>query len=150
MPVISMFQVNLKGTFNTICLAAEFMRQNEEDEDGCRGVIINTSGLHSENADCGEVAIAAASGAINAMTLPLSREFGEQGIRVVTISPGFFNTPYMKVYENKFVDFIEEDICFPKRLGEPDEYAYLVQAIVKNLYLNGNIICLDGGLKVTN
>lgn len=145
-----MFQVNLKGTFNTIRLAYELISQNEEDEDGGRGVIINTSGLYSTEGDCGEVAMAAACGAIDAITLPLAREFGGRGVRVVTISPGLFDTPFIKFYPDKYLNFIQEDVVFPKRLGHPDEYAFLVQTIVTNKYLNATTIRLDGGTRIPN
>lgn len=141
----------MKGTFNTIRLAAELMSKNEENEDGERGVIINTAGTYAYESVSGQTAMAAANGAIVSMTMPLARELGAEGIRVNTIAPGLFDTPFLSRYTGLEINFLlENDILFPKRLGHPDDFAYLVQTIVTNPYINAATIRIDGGLRVSH
>jgi len=143
--------VNLKGTFNTIRLAIEMMSQNEENEEGERGVIINTAGIDAYDAIVGQTATAAASGGIVSMTLPLARELADKGIRVVTIAPGLFDIPPVRGFTNRTLEFLlENEIPHPKCLGHPDDFAMLAQAIVTNPYINGTTIRIDGALRLTH
>lgn len=137
------------GTFNVTRLTVELINKNEPDEDGLRGVIINTGGVEGYRGTMGQTAIAAASGAIHSMTRPLAADFSEQGIRVVSIAPGFIKTPLLDYIPNDTTEAIaSECIMSPKRFGDPDEYAHLVQSIVANPYINATTIQLSGGLKI--
>ncbi|XP_043829697.1 3-hydroxyacyl-CoA dehydrogenase type-2 isoform X2 [Dromiciops gliroides] len=139
-------QVNLIGTFNMIRLAAVEMGKNEPDEDGQRGVIINTASVAAFEGQVGQIAYSASKGAIVAMTLPAARDLAPLGIRVVTIAPGLFETPLLLGLPEKVRSFLARQVPFPSRLGDPAEYAHLVQAVVENPLLNGEVIRLDGGL----
>ncbi|XP_051824420.1 3-hydroxyacyl-CoA dehydrogenase type-2 [Antechinus flavipes] len=141
-------QVNLIGTFNVIRLAAGEMGKNEPDEGGHRGVIINTASVAAFEGQVGQVAYSASKGAIVGMTLPVARDLAPMGIRVVTIAPGLFETPLLLGLPEKVRSFLARQVPFPSRLGDPAEYAHLVQAVVENPLLNGEVIRLDGGIRM--
>lgn len=141
-------QVNLIGTFNLTRLAAEVMRDNEPNDEGERGVIINTAAISAFEGQAGQAAYSASTGGIVSMTLPISRELAEFGIRVMTIAPGLFQTPMYEYLHKQTRDDLEEETLFPKRTGDPDEFALLVKAIISNPMLNGETIRLDGSLRL--
>ncbi|KAJ1434708.1 hypothetical protein B484DRAFT_325927 [Ochromonadaceae sp. CCMP2298] len=145
---MNVMNVNIVGTFNSVRLTAEAMSKNEPDEDGCRGVIINTSSIAAMDGQIGQAAYAASKGAVAAMTLPLARDLSSVGIRVCTIAPGLFLTPMMAGLPEQVQTNLAATVPFPKRLGNPVEYAQLVQAIVENNMLNGETIRLDGSLRM--
>lgn len=137
------------GTFNVIRLTAGLIGEKEPDESGLRGVIINTAGTEAFRGTFGQAAIAAASGAIHSMTIPLAVDFGSHGIRVVTIAPGLIQTPLINFLPQDTSDHImNECIIAPNRYGDPDEFAHLVQSIVSNPYINATTIELSGGLNM--
>ncbi|XP_076622493.1 hydroxysteroid 17-beta dehydrogenase 10 [Colletes latitarsis] len=140
--------VNTVGTFNVIRLSAGLIFENTPNEDGQRGVIINTASVAAYEGQMGQVAYSASKGAIVGMTLPLARDFSKVGIRVVTIAPGLFNTPLLQSLPDKVREFLAKTVPFPQRLGKPDEYAQLAQHIVENPLLNGETIRLDGALRM--
>ena len=141
-------QVNLIGTFNVIRLAAEAMSQNEPLESGERGVIVNTASVAAFDGQIGQAAYAAAKGGVVALTLPVARELARSGIRVMTIAPGIFDTPMMAgLPENARVS-LGNQVPFPSRLGKPEEYAALVEHIVENEMLIGEVIRLDGSIRM--
>ncbi|XP_076169449.1 hydroxysteroid 17-beta dehydrogenase 10 isoform X1 [Ptiloglossa arizonensis] len=140
--------INTVGTFNVIRLAANLMFENEPDKNGQRGVIVNTASVAAFDGQMGQAAYSASKAAIVGMTLPIARDFSKNGIRVVTIAPGLFNTPMLQALPEKVRLFLAKTIPFPQRLGEPDEYAQLVQHIVENPLLNGEVIRLDGALRM--
>lgn len=140
--------VNLVGTFNTIRLAAARMRENPTNTDGERGVIINTASVAAFDGQIGQVAYAASKGGVVSMTLPLARELSSWGIRVVTIAPGIFDTPMMAGLPEPAREALGQQVPFPKRLGRPQEYAALVQHIIENVMINGEVIRLDGAIRM--
>ncbi|XP_053947624.1 3-hydroxyacyl-CoA dehydrogenase type-2 [Anastrepha obliqua] len=140
--------VNTIGTFNVIRLAAGVMGINEPNKDGQRGVIVNTASVAAYDGQIGQAAYAASKAAVVGMTLPIARDLSTQGIRVCTIAPGLFNTPMLMSLPEKVRTFLAKSIPFPQRLGEPSEYAHLVQAIYENPLLNGETIRLDGALRM--
>ena len=144
----NIININLVGTFNIIKCAVTKLSSVEEDEDGERGVIINTASIAASEGQIGQVAYSASKAGIVGMTLPLAREFAALGIRVVTISPGVMDTPMANQISETVKDNLVNNIPFPKRLGDPKEYAALVQHIVENSYLNGEVIRLDGALRM--
>ena len=141
-------QVNLIGTFNVVRLAAEAMVGNEPGEDGGRGVIVNTASVAAFDGQIGQVAYAASKGGVVSMTLPLAREFARYGIRVATIAPGIFDTPMMAGLPEEARESLGNQVPFPSRLGRPEEYAALVEHIVRNDMLNGEVIRLDGAIRM--
>ena len=141
-------QVNLIGTFNVVRLAAEAMVENEPGEDGSRGVIVNTASVAAFDGQIGQVAYAASKGGVVSMTLPLAREFARSGIRVATIAPGIFDTPMMAGLPEEARESLGNQVPFPSRLGRPEEYAALVRHIVENDMLNGEVIRLDGAIRM--
>ena len=141
-------QVNLIGTFDVIRRAAHAMTVNEPDEDGGRGVLIATASVAAFEGQIGQVAYSASKGGIVSMTLPLARELARHGIRVVTIAPGIFNTPLFAGLPAKAIALLGEQVPFPRRLGQPGEYAALVQHIIENNMLNGATIRLDGAIRM--
>jgi NAD(P)-dependent dehydrogenase (short-subunit alcohol dehydrogenase family) len=142
-------QVNLIGTFNIMRLCAmQMMQQDSVNDDGERGVIVNTASVAAFDGQVGQAAYSASKGGVVAMTLPAAREFGKFGIRVMTIAPGVIATPMMGALPNPVQESLEVSIPFPKRLGKPDEYAKLVQHIFENSYLNGETIRLDGAMRM--
>ncbi|XP_046832460.1 3-hydroxyacyl-CoA dehydrogenase type-2-like [Vespa crabro] len=142
-------KVNTIGTFNVIRLAVGLIGENIPNEDGARGVIINTASVAAYEGQMGQAAYSASKGAIVGMTLPIARDLSKQGIRVVTIAPGLFDTPLFKSLPDKVRDSLCKMIPHPQRLGKPDEYAQLAQHIIENPLLNGETIRLDGALRMT-
>ncbi len=141
-------RVNLLGTFNMIRLVAQAMDTNQPQETGERGVIVNTASVAAFDGQIGQAAYAASKGGVCAMTLPLARELARSGIRVMTIAPGIFKTPMMDVLPEEVQASLGAAVPFPPRLGEPREYASLVQQIIENCMLNGEVIRLDGAIRM--
>lgn len=141
-------RVNLIGTFNVIRLVANQMFSNIPNEEGERGVIINTSSVSAFEGQIGQAAYSASKGGIVSMTLPIAREFAKQGIRVLTIAPGLMETPLFDTLSDEARRSLEASVPFPSRLGYPSEYAKLVQSIVENTLLNGETIRLDGAIRM--
>jgi NAD(P)-dependent dehydrogenase (short-subunit alcohol dehydrogenase family) len=142
-------QVNLVGTFNVVRLAAEAMAKNEPtDADGERGVIVNTASVAAFDGQVGQVAYAASKGGVVAMTLPVARDLASLGIRVVAIAPGIFDTPMMAGLPEAAKVSLGKQVPFPPRLGRPEEYAALVRHIIENRMLNGEVIRLDGAIRM--
>ena len=141
-------QVNLIGTFNVIRLAAEAMAGNEPLEGGERGVIVNTASVAAYDGQIGQVAYAASKGGVVSLTLPVARELARNGIRVMTIAPGIFDTPMMAGLPVEARESLGDQVPFPSRLGKPEEYANLVKHIVENEMLNGEVIRLDGAIRM--
>lgn len=141
-------RVNLIGTFNVTRLAAEIMSTNTPNEEGERGVIINTASVAAFEGQIGQVPYSASKAGVAGMTLPLAREFAAYGIRVMCIAPGIFDTPMFAMVLDKVREALAQNVPFPPRLGRPGEYAQLVQDIVENPMLNGTVIRLDGALRM--
>ena len=141
-------QVNLIGTFNVVRLAAEAMVSSDPSESGERGVIVNTASVAAFDGQIGQVAYAASKGGVVAMTLPVARELAGSGIRVMTIAPGIFDTPMMAGLPEEARDSLGRQVPFPPRLGRPEEYAELVKHIIENEMLNGEVIRLDGAIRM--
>jgi NAD(P)-dependent dehydrogenase (short-subunit alcohol dehydrogenase family) len=141
-------EVNLVGTFNVIRLVAEAISGNEPLESGERGVIVNTASVAAFDGQIGQVAYAASKGGVVSLTLPVARELADSGIRVVTIAPGIFDTPMMASLPEDARVSLGEQVPFPSRLGKPEEYAALVGHIVENEMLNGEVIRLDGAIRM--
>lgn len=140
--------INIGGTFNVIRLSVESLIKNELNAGGCRGVIINTSSILANEGHEGQVGYAATQGAINSMTLPIARDLAEKGIRCNTIACGFFKTPLVtRADSSVLIDFITYATPCPSRLGDPDEFAALVQSIIENQMINGEIIRIDGAIR---
>jgi NAD(P)-dependent dehydrogenase (short-subunit alcohol dehydrogenase family) len=140
--------VNLIGTFNVIRLAAEVMAAGKPNSAGERGVIINTASVAAYEGQIGQSAYSASKGGIVAMTLPVARELASSGIRVVTIAPGLFDTPMLAGLPEKARQSLAQQVPFPSRLGMPEEYAALAQHIIENEMLNGEVIRLDGAIRM--
>ena len=140
--------VNLVGTFNVTRLAVAEMVKLEPLADGERGVIVNTASVAAYDGQVGQEAYAASKGGIVSLTLPLARDLAQFGVRVVTIAPGLFLTPLMAGLPQAVQESLAASIPFPKRLGKPEEFAQLCAAIVENLALNGEVIRLDGALRM--
>lgn len=142
-------EINLVGTFNMLRLAADAIAKNEPiGPDGERGVIVNTASIAAFDGQIGQAAYAASKGAVAALTLPAARELAQFGIRVVTIAPGIFETPMMAAMPETVQAALGANVPFPKRLGRPGEYAALVVHICENSMLNGEVIRLDGALRM--
>ncbi len=141
-------KVNLVGTFNLIKHAADKMKDNVLDDDNFRGVIVNTSSIAAYDGQIGQVAYSASKGGVVGLTLPIARELARYGIRVCTIAPGLFETPMLEGLPEKAYQSLVETTIFPKRLGKPEEYAKLVLAIFENNMLNGEVIRLDGAIRL--
>ncbi len=139
--------MNAIGTFNVTRLAAVAISANEPDDDGQRGVVINTGSLAGLEGQAGQVAYAAAKAAILGMTLPLARDLAAVGIRVCAIAPGTMGTPLMLSANERLKEGLVSNVVFPKRMGRPDEFALLVESIIRNDYLNGENFRLDGALR---
>jgi len=140
--------VNLIGSFNMLRLASAAIADSEADAGGERGVIINTASAAAYDGQIGQAAYAASKGAIVSLTLPAARELARFGIRVMTIAPGIFETPMMAGMTQEVRDSLAAGVPFPPRLGKPDEYAALVRHIIENSMLNGEVIRLDGALRM--
>ena len=141
-------QINLVGTFNAVRLAAAAMASNDPNETGERGVIVNTASVAAFDGQIGQAAYAASKGGIVAMGLPLAREFARIGVRVMTIAPGTFDTPLLAGLPEAARESLAQQVPFPSRLGRPDEYAALVRHIFENEMLNGEVIRLDGAIRM--
>jgi NAD(P)-dependent dehydrogenase (short-subunit alcohol dehydrogenase family) len=141
-------QVNLIGTFNVIRLAAEAMSGYEPLEGGERGVIVNTASVAAYDGQIGQVAYAASKGGVVSLTLPVARELAKSGIRVMTIAPGIFDTPMMAGLPEDARVSLGKQVPFPSRLGKPEEYAALVKHIIENEMLNGEVVRLDGAIRM--
>ena len=141
-------EINLIGTFNVIRLAAHAMSTQAPSASGERGVIINTSSVASFEGQIGQAAYAASKAGVNGMTLPIAREFAKLGIRVMTIAPGIFDTPMLQGMSEEIRASLGAQIPFPSRLGRPDEYAALAKHIIENEVLNGEVIRLDGAIRM--
>jgi NAD(P)-dependent dehydrogenase (short-subunit alcohol dehydrogenase family) len=141
-------QINLIGTFNVNRLAAAAMAQNQPNAGGERGVMINTASVAAYEGQIGQAAYAASKGGVVALTLPLARELARQGIRVMAIAPGIFDTPLLAGLPEPARQSLGQQVPFPPRLGRPDEFAALVRHIIENEMLNGEVIRLDGALRM--
>ncbi len=141
-------KVNLIGTFNALRLAAAAMSENEPEAEGERGVCINTASIAAYDGQIGQAAYAASKGGIVGLTLPAARDMAGRGVRVVTIAPGLFDTPLLAALPEEARTALGAGIPFPSRLGRPEEYARLVGQIVANSMLNGEVIRLDGALRM--
>lgn len=141
--------INLVGTFNVLRLAADEMKNNERVTDsGERGVIVNTASVAAFDGQMGQAAYGASKAGVAGMTLPVARDLSEFGIRVNTIAPGLFMTPMAENLPEKVIQKLSESVEFPKRLGRPSEYAELATFIIEHDYLNGEVIRLDGGIRM--
>ncbi len=141
-------RVNLIGTFNVVRLAVECLQANSPNDQGERGVVVTTASVAAFEGQIGQAAYSASKGGVAAMTLPLARELGSQGIRVMSIAPGVFETPMMGATPDSVRAALTEQIPFPPRLGRPAEFADLVLHIFENTMLNGSVVRLDGGLRM--
>ena len=139
--------INLIGTFNVLRLAAAAMVDNEPVE-GDRGVIVNTASIAAYDGQVGQIAYSASKGGVVGMTLPAARDLARHQIRVLTIAPGTFDTPMLAGLPDEARDALAEDIPHPHRLGRPDEYGLLVHQLIENPYLNGEVVRLDGSLRM--
>ena len=147
-PFETVVRINLIGTFNVLRFAAAAINDNEPDDDGERGVCVNTASIAVYDGQIGQIAYSASKGGIVGMTLPAARDLASRGIRVVTIAPGTFDTPLLGALPQEARDELGHAIPFPQRLGRPDEFASLAIQIVENPMLNGEVIRLDGALRM--
>jgi NAD(P)-dependent dehydrogenase (short-subunit alcohol dehydrogenase family) len=144
---VATMEMNAVGTFNVTRLAAAAMAANEPDEHGQRGVVVNTASIAGIEGQTGQLAYGAAKAAILGMTLPMARDLAPVGVRVCAIAPGTMGTPIMLGVSEELQQRLVADIQFPKRMGRPEEFALLVESIIRNPYLNGENIRLDGALR---
>ena len=140
--------VNLVGSFNVLRLAAEAMSQTEADDNGQRGVVVNTASIAAYDGQVGQIAYAASKGGIVGLTLSAARDLASFGIRVCTIAPGIVDTPMLAGVNEEFRETLASGIPFPKRLARPGEYAALVAMIIEHDYLNGEVVRMDGALRM--
>jgi len=145
---VRVIQVNLIGTFDAVRRAANLMTANGPDNDGGRGVIIMTASVAAFEGQIGQPAYSASKGGVVSMTLPLARELARHGIRVMTIAPGIFHTPLLGTLPEAAMQSLSEQVPFPRRLGQPAEYAALVRHIIENNMLNGTTIRIDGAIRM--
>ena len=145
---IRVIGVNLVGAFNALRLAAVAMAANDPNEEGERGVIINTASVAAYEGQIGQAAYSASKGGTVSMTLPIARELAGRGIRVMTIAPGIFDTPMMAAMPESVRESLGKSVPFPSRLGRPAEYAQLARQIIENPMLNGSVIRLDGAIRM--
>jgi NAD(P)-dependent dehydrogenase (short-subunit alcohol dehydrogenase family) len=141
--------INLIGSFNMIRLAAAIMSESSPIESGERGVLISTASVAAYDGQIGQAAYSASKGGIVSMTLPIARELARTGIRVMTIAPGIMETPMLLEMPQQVQDALGKTVPFPARMGKPAEFASLVQHIIGNEYLNGEVIRLDGAIRMT-
>ena len=142
-------RINLVGTFNMLRLAAAAMFINATNKTGERGVIVNTSSIAALEGQIGQAAYAASKGGVASLTLPAARELARFGIRVVALAPGAFDTAMMADTTDEVRQSLAAQVPFPKRLGNPDEFAQLVQSVIENPYINGTLVRLDGALRMS-
>jgi len=147
-PFETVIGINLIGTFNALRFSAVAMLGNDPNGEGERGVNVNTASAAAYDGQIGQIAYSASKGGIVGMTLPAARDLSSSGIRVVTIAPGLFNTPLFALLPQEAREALGATVPFPNRLGEPPEFAQLVQSIVENPMLNGEVIRLDGALRM--
>jgi NAD(P)-dependent dehydrogenase (short-subunit alcohol dehydrogenase family) len=147
-PFETLIRVNLIGTFNVLRLAAAAMLQNEPTASGERGVCVNTASIAAFDGQIGQISYAASKGGIVGMTLPAARDLASMGVRVCTIAPGTFDTPLLAALPEDARKALGESVPFPRRHGRPDEFAALALHIVENEMLNGEVIRLDGALRM--
>jgi NAD(P)-dependent dehydrogenase (short-subunit alcohol dehydrogenase family) len=147
-PFETVVRVNLIGTFNVLRLAAAAMAKGEPDDDGERGVVVMTASIAAFDGQIGQTAYSASKGGVAGLTLPAARDLARLGIRVCTIAPGLFDTPLLAALPQEARDALGASIPFPSRLGRPDEYAALACHIAENTMLNGEVIRLDGALRM--
>ena len=147
-PFETVIGINLIGTFNALRFSAVAMLGNDPNAEGERGVNVNTASAAAYDGQIGQLAYSASKGGIVGMTLPAARDLASSGIRVVTIAPGLFNTPLFALLPQEAREALGATVPFPNRLGEPPEFAQLVQSIVENPMLNGEVIRLDGALRM--
>jgi NAD(P)-dependent dehydrogenase (short-subunit alcohol dehydrogenase family) len=141
-------EINLVGTFNVLRLAAAGMSPNEPDDDGERGVILNTASIAAYDGQIGQAAYSASKGGVVALTLTAARDLAAVGIRVCTIAPGLIDTPLLGGLPSEARDALAESVLFPKRLGVPSDFASLAMEVVRNHYLNGEVIRMDAGIRM--
>jgi NAD(P)-dependent dehydrogenase (short-subunit alcohol dehydrogenase family) len=141
-------QINLIGTFNVITLAAEAIAKTEPLADDARGVVINTASVAAFDGQIGQAAYASSKGGVVGLTLPAARDLASHGIRVMTIAPGIVDTPMLATVSEDIRATLAAGIPFPKRLGRPEEYAQLALSIIDHDYLNGEVIRMDGSLRM--
>ncbi|MCF8026672.1 MAG: 3-hydroxyacyl-CoA dehydrogenase [Desulfobacteraceae bacterium] len=141
-------QINLVGTFNVTRLAAARMIENQPNEEGERGVVVNTASVAAYEGQVGQASYSASKAGIVGMTLPMAREFADHGIRVVTIAPGLFDTPMFAALPEKARESLEKQLPFPSRFGKPEEFALMVKSILANPVLNGETIRLDSAMRM--
>ena len=141
-------EINLIGTFNVIRLAAARMNENEPNAEGERGVIINTASAAAFDGQIGQCAYSASKGGVVSMTLPIARDLSRHGIRVMTIAPGLFETPMLMGLPEPAREALGASVPFPSRLGRPSEFASLACQIIENPMLNGEVIRLDGAIRM--
>ncbi|WP_033292039.1 SDR family NAD(P)-dependent oxidoreductase [Amycolatopsis jejuensis] len=141
-------QINLVGTFNVLTIAAEAIAKTEPLADDARGVIINTASIAAYDGQIGQVAYASSKGGVVGLTLPAARDLASQGIRVLTIAPGLVDTPMLATVSDEFRAGLAAGVPFPKRLARPDEYAQLALSLIDHDYLNGEVVRMDGSLRM--
>ncbi|HET6699169.1 MAG TPA: SDR family NAD(P)-dependent oxidoreductase [Nocardioidaceae bacterium] len=141
-------QVNLVGTFNVLAVAAEQIAATEPDKDGQRGVIVNTASIAAFDGQVGQAAYSSSKGGIVGLTLPAARDLAQYGIRVCAIAPGIVDTPMLATVSEEFRAGLAAGVPFPQRLARPDEYAQLALSILDHDYLNGEVIRMDGALRM--
>jgi NAD(P)-dependent dehydrogenase (short-subunit alcohol dehydrogenase family) len=141
-------EINLIGTFNVLRLAAQAMEANPPDAGGERGVIVNTASVAAYDGQIGQAAYAASKAGVAGLTLPAARELARIGVRVMTIAPGIFETPMVAGFSPELQQALAAQVPFPRRLGKPDEFAALVEHIILNPMLNGEVIRLDGAVRL--
>jgi NAD(P)-dependent dehydrogenase (short-subunit alcohol dehydrogenase family) len=142
-------EINLVGTFNVLRLAAQAMADNDPDAEGERGIIINTASVAAFEGQVGQAAYSASKAGVVGLTLPAARELARVGIRVMAIAPGVFETPMVAAFTPELKQSLAAQVPFPPRLGRPEEYAALVEHIIVSPYLNGEVIRLDGALRMS-
>lgn len=141
-------RLNLLGTFNVASKAAQAMSENAPNEAGERGVIVNVASVAAFDGQIGQVAYAASKGAVVSMALPMARDLAVMGIRVMTVAPGMFQTPLLAMLPSEAISALNASVPFPRRIGKPEEFAMLAEHIIQNPYLNGEVIRLDGALRM--
>ena len=144
----TIIEVNLIGSFTVLAVGAEAIAATDPDENGQRGVIINTASIAAYDGQVGQAAYASSKGGIVALTLPAARDLAQYGIRVMTIAPGIVNTPMLATVSDEFRAGLAAGVPFPQRLARPDEYAQLALAVIDHDYLNGEVIRMDGALRM--
>jgi len=141
-------KVNLIGSFNVLTLAAEKIAQTDPDEQGQRGVVVNTASIAAYDGQVGQAAYSSSKGGIVGLTLPAARDLAQYGIRVNTIAPGIVETPMLATVSDEFRAALASGVPFPQRLGRPEEFAALAVFLVEHDYLNGEVIRMDGALRM--